>query len=644
MRALGAALWCVAAAARSAGALEIEFFDVGSTPMPAARMAAFRSAAELWERELVDPITVRINVGFEDFAAAKLGVTRVQRTTFDYRDVRAALELGATSFREADAIGDLPLSGLPLVDARGLRQDNRVTLATANAKALGLATGLDPFYGQPLAHSADAQIEFNLKLAGDFDYDPSDGVDGQKLDFVGLAAREIGHALGFNSMVDLQDLPGNRPFDIHPSTLDFWRFDIASLPHNLRTERRRLTSGPAEFFDRRLDRELSWGRHLIDPACDATNGACPADYWRDPLDGVMTPSMPYGEAVRMVDADVGALDAIGYERVPVFNPRRAVPLERMVVGWFKPADDAPCLGCELPEFPGDEFDDFAPPPEFSELPREVANVDFNLGVRIGLDLDVDGLRNRSGIGFASFRGEIANREQFNYSPGPDVPGEQNLLPAVQYPETLPASIMEFFFRSDTTAGDPFTFIAELGEEGAPFDPTLGEFGGYRITGFVDGAGDGAIDHDGVMTFILAADGPGDPDGGAMNIYQMIPDALDNNFTSNDEDAFDFGPFVPGDTYPFDGKVDLEDLNNVRNNFGEEGEFGTPGDTFRFDGVVDLSDLNEVRNNFGAGVAESNAIPEPASIALSAVMALAALTAVAKRSAPPLLHRKRNTEN
>jgi hypothetical protein len=46
----------------------------------------------------------------------------------------------------------------------------------------------------------------------------------------------------------------------------------------------------------------------------------------------------------------------------------------------------------------------------------------------------------------------------------------------------------------------------------------------------------------------------------------------------------------------DGIVDLDDLNNVRNNFG-----GTEGgDTFPFDGVVDLDDLNAVRNNFGAG--------------------------------------------
>jgi fibronectin-binding autotransporter adhesin len=52
-----------------------------------------------------------------------------------------------------------------------------------------------------------------------------------------------------------------------------------------------------------------------------------------------------------------------------------------------------------------------------------------------------------------------------------------------------------------------------------------------------------------------------------------------------------GP-VLGDTNG-DGTVDLEDLNNVRNNFGESGLGDTNGDN-----VVDLDDLNNVRNNFG----------------------------------------------
>jgi hypothetical protein len=60
----------------------------------------------------------------------------------------------------------------------------------------------------------------------------------------------------------------------------------------------------------------------------------------------------------------------------------------------------------------------------------------------------------------------------------------------------------------------------------------------------------------------------------------------------------------------DGKVDIVDLNNVRNNFGGTGLGDTDGD-----GLVTISDLNEVRNNFGAGPSP-NAVPEPATWALA----------------------------
>jgi hypothetical protein len=56
------------------------------------------------------------------------------------------------------------------------------------------------------------------------------------------------------------------------------------------------------------------------------------------------------------------------------------------------------------------------------------------------------------------------------------------------------------------------------------------------------------------------------------------------------------PSLLGDTNG-DGKVDLVDLNNVRNFFGAAGP-GVAGDT-NGDNVVDLTDLNNVRNNFGA---------------------------------------------
>lgn len=72
----------------------------------------------------------------------------------------------------------------------------------------------------------------------------------------------------------------------------------------------------------------------------------------------------------------------------------------------------------------------------------------------------------------------------------------------------------------------------------------------------------------------------------------------------------------GDT-DWDGDVDLEDLNNVRNHFGET-QPGGPGDTVPFDFRVDLEDLNRVRNHFGEQSSRSP-VPEPESLALAAVL-------------------------
>ncbi len=74
------------------------------------------------------------------------------------------------------------------------------------------------------------------------------------------------------------------------------------------------------------------------------------------------------------------------------------------------------------------------------------------------------------------------------------------------------------------------------------------------------------------------------------------------------------PEQPGDT-DGNGRVDLADLNQVRNNFGREGD-GVAGDTYPFNGRVDLADLNAVRNHFGE-VAPLG-VPEPGGIALGLV--------------------------
>jgi len=107
--------------------------------------------------------------------------------------------------------------------------------------------------------------------------------------------------------------------------------------------------------------------------------------------------------------------------------------------------------------------------------------------------------------------------------------------------------------------------------------------------------------------------------------------LQIRFTLSDGTSIDgiveYGPFEIsqgplGDTND-DGKVDIVDLNNVRNNFGGQGL----GDT-NDDSVVDITDLNNVRNNFGAGGSPAS-VPEPSAWALLGV-GLTALGMVRRR--------------
>lgn len=78
---------------------------------------------------------------------------------------------------------------------------------------------------------------------------------------------------------------------------------------------------------------------------------------------------------------------------------------------------------------------------------------------------------------------------------------------------------------------------------------------------------------------------------------------------------------PGDLYidgSVDGKVDLNDLNAVRNGFGATG-WSLDGDA-NCDINVDLDDLNLVRNNFGEAAGAST-VPEPSGMILVAIGSL-----------------------
>jgi len=118
--------------------------------------------------------------------------------------------------------------------------------------------------------------------------------------------------------------------------------------------------------------------------------------------------------------------------------------------------------------------------------------------------------------------------------------------------------------------------------------------------------------------ILSADIDG---GKAVLVY----DSFSTLFAPAD---LEFGPgaVLAGDTND-DQRVDIVDLNHVRNNFGRVGD-GLAGDV-NDDQQVGIDDLNSVRNNFGAG--SITPVPEPATIALGIVGLVAAIASARRRA-------------
>ncbi|UCG59565.1 MAG: NF038122 family metalloprotease [Phycisphaerales bacterium] len=510
----------------AAQGLTIALTDVGDTPMTVEQFNAFERAAQRWEDRFWDPVTVNIDVAFESFDGTDwdgaLGLASSARTTHSFSTVRAAMLAKAYRGAEEDAIDLLPLSSVDILDTNGDRAEDDVTMTTANAKALGLGTGTDTTYAD-LPDGVDARIRFNTEF--DWDYDPNDGIRWNRHDFVGVAAHEIGHALGFISVTDVQDR--NPDHTLHLSTLDLFRFSETGAAHDLETERREVTCGPAEYYDTVLNNvPFSHGVMCTgDPHCGGGTGHCQGSHWSDDQGHLMDPSVSQGTEVAIHASDAHALDYIGWNpplMIPI-NPNRFYRV--VLLGWFW-LDELP----DLPDFGGD-FDPFPPPPPWKmiEVPKPVT-----LGLRAGFDLGMEGARRRSGLGYATFKPDKPVQPKIVRSVPPSKGQWEYLDPPGEPATNIPANLSEVFIQSDLV-GVPFVFRSTCGENGCPFDPGMGDYGGYRVPGFIDGEGDqvtGDVDAQ-ITMMLLASDKTGAPDPNSHNLFQSAHGHSDGNITVYD---------------------------------------------------------------------------------------------------------------
>ena len=301
----------------------------------------FTTAANLWSSYFTDNVTVYLTIGFNPLGGGVIGQTGSTQGSISYTGARNALIADATSGDDATATAHLQggssvnmmINGtsnnpngsgsiIPYLDNDGDANNSTIRLTTANAKAMGVfGANTQPGSCAGGAVGCDGFIQFNSNF--NFDFDSSNGIDAGAFDFVGVAAHEIGHALGFISGVDVLDFnccsgPNPGPFSddqfTFVSALDLFRYSDLSTANGAIDW---TADTRAKYFS------LDGGATNLGGFSTGTfNGdGRQASHWKDNLGlGIMDPTAALGELLQISELDLRAFDVIGWNRASAPPP------------------------------------------------------------------------------------------------------------------------------------------------------------------------------------------------------------------------------------------------------------------------------------------------------------------------------------
>lgn len=286
---------------------------------------AFLRAAAAWEAVIQSPITVIVDVDFgplcfgQEVSPDVRGMTNPQLLVGNpiYPKVFTRLVENANTQEEVDLYFALPRNVLPTTEG-----DTVAVIAPSPIfRVLRLiATEAGTVY-EPPNYGPPPAIWINSNL--NFDLDPSDGIDQDKLDLEGLITRELGRILGFYSAAGQVELDPSQ--EIAASMWDLYRLRPGQNMSGFSSSERVLSSGGNQvFYAGGSEFQLSTGR----PDETGGDGRQPGNWKDDSLlgsrIGVMDPTIAPGRRNTITLNDLAALDVFGYTIRPNTNTQPAV--------------------------------------------------------------------------------------------------------------------------------------------------------------------------------------------------------------------------------------------------------------------------------------------------------------------------------